>query len=129
MTFFLTNTSGSCFSKLSLSSAEAPAGYHSKNSNNRKVESARFFLSSLPTIQRGLCGGESKAPTGSRLRLVPSRYLSVFWDERRLGIRLRCAQGLMGREEGRIFSFFPSHETPCAPHYLIPNLLSSPKNN
>ena len=24
-----------------LSSAEAPAGYHSKNSNNRKIESAR----------------------------------------------------------------------------------------
>ena len=28
-------------------------------------------------------------------RLVPSRYLSVFWDERRLGIRLRRARGLM----------------------------------
>ena len=26
-------------------------------------------------------------------RLVPSRYLSVFWDERRLGIRLRRARG------------------------------------
>ena len=128
MTFFLTNTYGSCFSKLPLSSAEAPAGYHSKNSNNRKTESARFFLPSLPTTQRGLCGGESKAPPGSRLRLVPSRYLSVFWDERRLRIRLRCARGLMGREEGRIFSFFPSHETPRAPHYLIPNLLSSQKN-
>ena len=34
-------------------------------------------------------------------RLVPSRYLSVFWDERRLGIRLRRARGLMGREEGK----------------------------
>ena len=32
-------------------------------------------------------------------RLVPSRYLSVFWDERRLGIRLRRARGLMGRED------------------------------
>ena len=29
-----------------------------------------------------------------RARLVPSRYLSVFWDERRLGIRLRRARGL-----------------------------------
>ena len=28
-------------------------------------------------------------------RLVPRRYLSVFWDERRLGIRLRRARGLM----------------------------------
>ena len=35
-------------------------------------------------------------------RLVPSRYLIVFWDERRLGIRLRCAQGVMGRKEGKI---------------------------
>ena len=43
-------------------------------------------------------------------RLVPSRYLSVFWDERRFGIRLRCAQGLMGREEGKI----ATHETPRA---------------
>ena len=37
-------------------------------------------------------------------RLVPSRYLSVFWDERRLGIRLRHALGVMGREEGKIAS-------------------------
>ena len=34
----------------------------------------------------------------SWLRLVPSRYLSVFWDERRLGIRLRRERGLMGRD-------------------------------
>ena len=39
-------------------------------------------------------------------RLVPSRYLSVFWDERRLGIRLRHAQGLMRREEGKIATLF-----------------------
>ena len=70
----------------SLSSAEASAGYPYKNSNNRKIESARgtmargkrreglssflspshrapcaffFFLPSLPTTQGGLCGGES----------------------------------------------------------------------
>ena len=36
------------------------------------------------------------------VRLVPSRYLSVFWGERRLGMRLRRARGLMGREEGEI---------------------------
>ena len=42
-----------------------------------------------------------------RYRLIPSRYLSVFWDERRLGIRLRCARGLMGREEGKIATFRP----------------------
>ena len=49
-------------------------------------------------------------------RFVPSRYLSVFWGERRLGIRLRRAHDLMGREE-----------TPRAPQ---PNLQSSltPKN-
>ena len=29
-------------------------------------------------------------------------YLSVFWGERRLGIRLRRVRGLMGREEGKI---------------------------
>ena len=38
----------------------------------------------------------------SWLRVVPSRYLSIFWDERRLGIRLRRAGGLMGREEEKI---------------------------
>ena len=58
----------------------------------------------------------------SRSRLVPSRYLSVLGGERRLGIRLRRAQGLMG-----YFSFFPSHETLRAPQ---PNSQSSltPKN-
>ena len=38
-------------------------------------------------------------------RLVPSRYLSVFWDERRLGIRFRRARGVTGREEGKIAIF------------------------
>ena len=58
----------------------------------------------------------------SRSRLVPSRYLSVLGGERRLGIRLRRVQGLMG-----YFSFFPSHETLRAPQ---PNPQSSlnPKN-
>ena len=45
-------------------------------------------------------------------RIVPSRYLSVFCGERRLGIRLRRAQSLMGREKC-YFSFLPSHEAPC----------------
>ena len=55
-----------------------------------------------------------------------SGYLSVFWDERRLGIGLRRAQDLMGREEGKI-ALYPSHETPRAPQ---PNPHSSliPKN-
>ena len=35
-------------------------------------------------------------------RLVPSCYFSIFWGERRLGIRLRRVRGLMGREEGKI---------------------------
>ena len=58
----------------SLSSAEAPAGYPHQNKIIEKIESARgtmgrgkhrapralfFFLPSLPTTQRGLCGGES----------------------------------------------------------------------
>ena len=40
------------------------------------------------------------------LRLVRSCYLRVFGDERRLGIRLRRAGGLMGREEGKIASHY-----------------------
>ena len=39
-------------------------------------------------------------------RLVPSRFLTVFWDERRLGIRSRRARGVMGREEGKIATLF-----------------------
>ena len=82
-------------------------------------------------------------------RLVPSRYLIVFWDERRLEIRLRRARGLMGREERKIawqwaffpsrhigtksatryFSFFPSHETPRAPQPSNPQSSLIPKNN
>ena len=65
-----------------LSSAEAPAGFPNKNSNNRKIEARGgrweegkggsglspshrapralfFFLPSLPTTQKGLCGGEN----------------------------------------------------------------------
>ena len=37
-------------------------------------------------------------------RLVPSRYLSNFGDERRLGIRLRSARG--GYESGSYKRFF-----------------------
>ena len=44
-------------------------------------------------------------------RLVPSRHLRVFWGERRLGIRLRSARGLI----------------PRARLNLIPNLLSPQK--
>ena len=53
----------------------------------------------------------------SSTRIVPSRYLSVFWAERRLGIRLRRV-------------IFPS-SLPMRPHVrlnLIPNLLSPQKN-
>ena len=51
-----------------------------------------------------------------KTRLVPSRYLSVFWGERRLGIRLRRSWGLMGRDERKITRL-----------NLIPNLLSAQK--
>ena len=54
----------------------------------------------------------------SFLRLVPSRYVSVFWGERRLGITLRRARG----KRGVYFHFVPSHETPRAPQ---PNPQSS----
>ena len=72
-----------------------------------------------------------------KIRLVPSRYLSVFWDERRLRIRLRRARGLMGREEGkqRLADFVRQRRAgpsslpmrPRARLNLIPNLLSSQK--
>ena len=71
------------YCKTALSSADAPARYLNKNSNNRKIGSPRgtmgrgkrreplfslspshpapralyFFLPSLPTTQSGLCGG------------------------------------------------------------------------
>ena len=60
------------FNGTPLSFAEAPTGYPIKNSNNRKIESNGrweegkgggalfFFLPSLPTTQRGLCGGERR---------------------------------------------------------------------
>ena len=51
-----------------------------------------------------------------------------FGGERRLGVRLRRARGLMGRDEGKI-AIFPSSLSmrPRARLNLIPNLLSSPK--
>ena len=55
-----------------------------------------------------------------KIRLVPSHYLSVFWDERRLRIRLRRARGLMGREEGKIATArFRSLET-CMSFFPFP---------
>ena len=47
-----------------------------------------------------LCCSLSRHKLYYKLRLVPSRYLTVFWGERRLGIRLRRERGLMGRDEG-----------------------------
>ena len=38
----------------------------------------------------------------------------IFWGERRLGIRLRFARGLMGREEGKIAIFPSSLPVVCA---------------
>ena len=69
---------------------------------------------------------KGKSPTSSYTsRLVPSRYLIVFWDERRLGIRLRRAGGVMGREEGKIATaIFPS-SLPMRPRSPQPNPQSS----
>ena len=50
-----TRTAVFCYK--ALSSPQAPAGYHNKNSNNRKNIKRRG--TALPTIQRGHCRGES----------------------------------------------------------------------
>ena len=83
------------FTSIALSSAEAPAGYPHQNINNRKnrkragdVPRALSFSfspaspqhESLPTIQRGLCGGESKYRGFTSNSLVErrgTRYLSL----------------------------------------------------
>ena len=65
--------------------------------------------------------------TADWVRLAPSRYLSVFLGERRLGIRLRRARGLMGRKGGKMFS----SSLPMRPRTrlnLILNLLSPKKH-
>ena len=70
--------------------------------------------------------------------LVPSRYLIVFWDERRLGIRLgarwvswegKKEKYTKGRRKNSV-AIFPSSllMRPRACLNLIPNLLSSQKN-
>ena len=55
-----------------------------------------------------------------------------FGGFRRLGVnRLRCARGLMGKDEAnksdRYFSFVPSHETPRAPQPIYPQFSLAPK--
>ena len=87
-------------------------------------------------------GMESSNYTGYMKGQTRTQSLFMcFGGERRLGVRLRHVQGLMGRDEGKIaiahlqrtksaspyFSFIPSHETPHAPQ---PNPQSSltPKN-
>ena len=47
-----------------------------------------------------LCCSLSRHKLYCKLRFVPSRYLTVFGGERRLGIRLRRERGLIGRDEG-----------------------------
>ena len=89
-----------------LTSAEAPAGYPPKNSNNERIESARgmreegkgakrplfslspphgapraffFFLPSLPTRQKGLYAGESRELKGGlQLNALFVLYVSTF---------------------------------------------------
>ena len=55
----------------------------------------------------------------------------VFWGWEKSGVRLRHAQGLMGRDEGKIaVAIFPSSlpTRPRARLNLTPNLLSPPKH-
>ena len=59
----------------------------------------------MATLVNYTCKSFIKSTPGL-YRLVPSRYLSVFWGERRLGIRLRRTRGLVGREEGKIATLF-----------------------
>ena len=86
-----------------LSSAEAPTGYPNKNSNNESAQGTReegkggkrrlyslspshrapraffFFLSSLPTTQKGLCGGERRELKGGlQLNAFFVLYVSTF---------------------------------------------------
>ena len=51
--------------------------------------------SSLPVDVRRSKTLLLKLPNICFHRLVPSRYLCVFWDERRLGIRLRRPRGII----------------------------------
>ena len=84
-----------------LFSAEVPAGYPNKNSNNRKIESARgtmgrgknlasapspshcparaFFFPffSLPTIQRGLCRGGERESAGYCFLRIDVRVFDI----------------------------------------------------
>ena len=84
-----------------LFSADAPSGYPPQNSNNeKKRKRARdegrgkrplfslspshralraffFFLPSLPTTQKGLCGGESRAITVKRLVCITREHFSL----------------------------------------------------
>ena len=90
-----------------LFSAETPAGYPNKNYNFRKIERARgtmgrgknlgsslfpshcppraffFPFSSLPTIQRGFCGGEREWAVFEDVRMfdISNAFkLKVYWD-------------------------------------------------
>ena len=93
-----------------LSSADAPSGYPPKNSNNeKKRKRARdegrgkrplfflspfhrapraffFFLPSLPTTQKGLCGVESRAITVKRLVCTIREHFSLKISSKRHSI-------------------------------------------
>ena len=48
--------------------------------------------------------GRLQSTVGCNPRRYPDSYpvaIFVFWGERRLGVRLRRARGLMGRDEGK----------------------------
>ena len=106
-------------------SAEAPAGYPNKNSNNQKIESARgtmgggknlasslspshcppraffFLFSSLPTLQRGLCGGEREWAVFEDVRVfdISNAFKrKVYWN----GLQKCHLEGSLGdfSEEG-----------------------------
>ena len=54
-----------------------------------------------------------------------------FWGERRLGVRLRRARGVMGKDEGKNIDAIFHSSLPMRPNArlnLTPNLLSPPRH-
>ena len=97
---------------------ECSAKEESEKKIRRKRGRGRFVLVCEVCFQKVIPSTFPRSHPYSRL--VPSRFLIVSWDERRLGIRLRRARGVMGREEGKIAIFSSLSMRPRARLNLIP---------